>query len=235
MSKIRLAIGATAMSCALALSASPALAHQFRASFLGKTKGKNLTVQELRFGPFHILCHKATSTGEITELTSPTLFDIVKYSECRTEGHIGTEPIFFKTHFKAPIDYEFHANGFVETGSESESEVKLVHPGEVELTVEFLKCIIKWPPQTIPLKALKTPEEEFSAITYKNEEIANPTHPKKFPSGFQKKISMKMELKQMQFSIEEGQCEHFKTTGGANGKYFGTLQDELKEGDLSIE
>jgi hypothetical protein len=157
----------------------------------------------------------------------------VKYSKCTTEAKLGGNPIQLKTKFLTPIDFEYHHNGFGEIGGSSVSELKLVAPGSIELKIQAIKCIIEVPPQTIPVKAEKNPEGEYSALVFSTEEVEN-KNKKTFPSGFQKKLLIENELKGIEYTFTEGQCSEFKNTEG-KGSYTGPLIEELIHGDLSFE
>src|ERR1700704_4841941 len=93
MRHIRMVGGLAVAVCVLAVSAAPAVAHQFVASKTGKTNAKGYQeivapefepakMQEWRLGAFRILCYKATGAGEVTEETSETFTTTTKYSKC---------------------------------------------------------------------------------------------------------------------------------------------------------
>jgi hypothetical protein len=96
-----------------------------------------------------------------------------------------------------------------------------------------LQAKFKSPSQTVPLKAEKKPEKEYSSVLYGNEEVAVPPS-KKLPSGFQQQLLITNELKGMEYELSEGQCEEFKKTEGKNSFYKGTLKDMVVNGNLSI-
>jgi hypothetical protein len=234
MRHVRLSLGLLAATLALAITAAPALAHEFTGSVGKKSKGAGAGEQEFRFGVFKILCEgaKAKGTG-LTTSPQKTFFTEVKYSHCSTEAHIGGEPFFLKTRFKTPVDYEYHANGFVETGAEAEEGSVAVSGGAVEMKVAGLKCIIDWPAQTVPVKAEAKPEGEFSAATFTN--VAEPTTSKKFTDGFKHKVSISNSFKGMEYEYEEGACEEFEKTEGKNGAYKGTMLQEINGGNLEFQ
>jgi hypothetical protein len=230
-------IALVAILGAFALLATPALAAEFKASAPGKTKGKNSeeAVQEFRFGAFKISCTKAVSTGEVTQLSSKTLFDQVRYKGCSTAAKIGSNPIALKTKFSTPISYEYHSNGFAEFGGENEGEVKLTSPSSVEIKVQAIKCIIELPVQTVPVKAEKKPNGNYSAVSFETEESEN-KHKNLFPSGIQRKLLITNAMKGIQYSfVGGGQCEEFANAEGHAGTISGTLVDELKQGELWFE
>jgi hypothetical protein len=233
------------MLCAFALTVAPALATpMFHASREGKEinpsepareKGANREgeVQDFKFGAFHIQCEFAKAKGKVGFETSKTLFLSVRYKNCNALAKTGNQPIKLKARFKTPWDFEYHANGFAEIGSETESELKLLKGGAIEMTVPSLKCLIEVPSQTIPIKAETKPEKEYSSVLYANEEIAVPFS-KKFPAGVQKQLLITNELKKMEYELSEGQCEEFKKTEGKNSSYKGVIKDEVVGGQLSI-
>ena len=157
-----------------------------------------------------------------------TLFSEEKLRACTTEAKLGGNPIFLKTKFVTPLDVEYHANGFVEIGSEGE-EVEIgnttLKGGTVELKIKTLKCVIKLPEQTLPKAAEKKPGGEFEAATYSNEEEEKGKH--KF-----NKLSIFNEWKGIHFEYGQGQCEEFKTSEEElhSGRYEGELIEEVPMG-----
>jgi hypothetical protein len=236
MRQLKRPVGLVALACVFALSAAPAVAHEFIASSPGKTRGSafNGSLQEWTFKEVKVTCKVAITKGSINSTNSKVVFDTVRYQKCDTKAHIGNEPIHLKTRFKTPVSFEYHANGFAELGGESTSEVSLTAPTSIELTIPSIKCLIEIPPQTIPVKAEKKPTGEYTAVGYTNEEIEN-KHLKKFPSGFQKVVLIENALKNIEYTFVEGQCSEFKKIEAKNGMYKGTLLDELIGGDLSFE
>jgi hypothetical protein len=228
-------IGLVAFVCAFALLSTSAIAAEFHASSSGKTRGKNFEEEEqvFKFGAIKTTCLKAAETGEVLAGSSKTLFDKVKYAKCSTEAHLGGNPIFLSTRFLTPIDFEYHANGFAEFGGSSESELKLTSPSSIEIKIPSIRCVIEIPPQTIPVKAEKKPEGEYSAVAFSTEEFPN-ANKKLFPEGVQKKLLIENALKGIAYEFTEGQCSEFTQTSG-KGMYTGPLLDELIKGDLWFE
>jgi hypothetical protein len=239
----RSTIGIAATLCAFAVAAAPAAAapefhasevgKQFTPGSPGKSQGLNVGVQDFKFGAFHILCQSAKAKGKVESETSKTFFTSVKYKGCNAQAKLGNQPITLKTQFKSSWDFEYHANGFAEIGPESESELKLIKAGAIEMKVPALKCTIEVPAQTLPIKAEKKPENEFSEVGYANEEIAVPPS-KHFPGGMQKQLVVTNNLKKIEYELSEGQCESFKKTEGKNAFYKGQLKEQVKNGNLSI-
>jgi hypothetical protein len=236
--------GVATVLCAAALVTAPALAApEFHASEVGKEftetepgkeKGGNPpgAIQDFKFGAFHIQCEFVKTKGLVGFTNSKSLFVSATYKHCFALAKLGTQTIKLTAKFAKPVDFEYHANGFAETGAESESELKIVHPGSVTMSVPSLKCVIEWPAQTVPLKATKKPEGEFSDVLYGNEEV--PASGKHFPSGFQKQLLITNNLKGMEYELSEGQCESFKKTEGKSSSYKGQLKDSVRNGNLSI-
>ncbi len=246
MRHLRLTLGLVASVGAFALAASPALASEFFASKEGKTNGSSETVQAFKFGAFKIKCAKVSTTGAVNAGSETTYATKIKYAKCLTEARIGTKPIFLASHFVTPLAIEYHANGFVETGSET-TEVEgeaVVTGGSAEIkvntgkTAEFAnsECHLRWPAQTIPLKAEKHPEEPYSSATY-----ANATRPhavsKTFPEGLQHYIVISNEFKGIKYELEGEPCETWgKEEGpeGGGGTYTGSFPQYLSGGNLEF-
>jgi hypothetical protein len=239
MRHLRMTLGLAFTAVAFATAATPALAHEFVASKSGNTKGTAEEEQSFRFGPFKITCLKVTSKGMVAAGPKEELNDSVKFAKCSTEGKLGNHKIELSTRFLTPLDIEYHANGFVETGSESEEEggEAVLAGGEVLLKVNAgskFKCTIHWPEQTIPLKAEKHPENQFSAATYSPEEGKMS---KAFPGGVQKFLLISNEFKGIQFEFEGEPCEEFgreESAEGKTGTYIGAFPDELNGGNLEF-
>jgi hypothetical protein len=102
------------------------------------------------------------------------------------------------------------------------------------MKISGIKCLISWPSQTVPMKALKRPEEQYSAALFSNEEVAN-TNLKAFPTGFQRKLLISTEFKNMTFTFEEGECSEFKVPEAKTGSYTGVLREEVGAGNLGWE
>ena len=177
---------------------------------------------------------KREHPGLVGATTSETLKVVAKYKKCATAIKVGAEPASLRTKFVAPVEYQFHANGFAETGTEGEEGSVEIGEGAAEIKISGIKCLVTWPAQTVPLKAEKKPQGEYTAAVYSNEE-APTTKLKKFPTGFQKKLVIGVAFKNMQYSLSEGQCEEFARTEGKSGKYTGVLNEELVNGNLSFE
>ncbi len=247
MRHVKMAMGIAAAVCAFgAASVTAASAHTFKASkgngvtispgTPASTAGRGVGESTFKFGGIKINCATAKAKGKVSSEEFKEFASEVHYSECFTEIKFGKEEVAqAKTKFPA-VTYVFHANGFVETGTETEEEEGEVHisGGEVAVVVSGLKCVVTWPAQTVPTKAIKQPEGEFNAVAFGNEEVANPKV-KLFPSGFQKKVVVSTELKKMEYSVEGGACESFEKTEGHSGLQNGTLVEEVKSGNLSYE
>ena len=221
MRRVRITLGLMAAVCAVALSATAAMAHTFTASIAkktiseatpGKVKGGSVGPQAFKFGPIHTTCESAGTKGIVTEEASATL----------------------KTRFLAPVEYSFHANGSAEVGTEGEEGSVEIGSGAAELKITGIKCLISWPAQTVPMRAIAKPEEQYSAALFSNEEVAS-THLKAFPTGFQKELQISTEFKNMEFSFEEGECSEFKHPEAKTGSYRGVLHEELIGGNLGFE
>jgi hypothetical protein len=228
MRRFRIAAGLAV--AALAVSATPALAHEFISSG-GPTKGKG-EEQVFKLGPFKIECARASSKGSAVAGSSATLFTEMKLRRCETFASLGGNPIELHTKFVTPIAVEYHANGFIEFGSEGEIEGgnTTLKGGSVELKIRALKCVIKLPEQTLPKAAIKDPDGEFEAATYSNEEEEKGK--RKFD-----KLAISNEWKGVHFEYGEGQCSSFKTSEEErkNGRFEGELIEEVPHGNLEFQ
>jgi hypothetical protein len=224
--------------CVLALGASPALAtHEFTATHAGALRAYGEGEQVFKLGPFRISCEQAKGKGHIPSASgAQTMFASIRYKRCVTAAKIGTEPITLKTLFRTPVDIEYHANGYVEIGSESE-EVEgqaVLKGGEVEITVPSVKCLVSWPEQTIPGKAVKKPEEEYSQAIFTT--FGEPANLKRFPTGERELLKIENKFGKLTYEYSGGQCEEFKKPEEElhNGKVKGVLNFEQRKGDLEF-
>jgi hypothetical protein len=243
MRRVRITLGLVVAVSAVALSATAALAHNFTAGIAkktiseatpGKVKGGSVGPQAFKFGPIHMTCESAGTKGVVTQEVSTTLKVVARYHGCATSIKVGAEPALLKTRFLAPVEYSFHANGFAETGTEGEEGSVEIGGGAAEMKITGIKCVISWPAQTVPMKAITLPEEQYSAALFTNEEVAS-THLKAFPTGFQHQLQISAEFKNMEFSFEEGECSEFKHPEAKTGSYTGVLHEELAGGNLGWE
>jgi len=175
MRRVRITLGLMAAVCAVALSATAAMAHTFTASIAkktiseatpGKVKGGSVGPQAFKFGPIHTTCESAGTKGIVTEEASATLKVVAKYHGCTTSIKVGAEPATLKTRFLAPVEYSFHANGSAEVGTEGEEGSVEIGSGAAELKITGIKCLISWPAQTVPMRAIAKPEEQYSAALF---------------------------------------------------------------------
>lgn len=249
--RYRTLLGIAAALCVCAIAAGPAFAGKVFKAYAahkeyteaepGKSygHGKPGEMMDFKFPPFHIQCEKADAHSLVGHKQSKTYYTKVRFSKCTYEAKIGAQTVFYGTQFKTPVGFEYHANGFAETGTGSESEMKLEAPEQLEITAGSLKgCKILVPAQTIPVLAIKNPNGEFSAVSYENEEVEK-RGPKGeilpgFPSGFQKQLLIENELTRITYSIEGGECEKFTQKGGNIGRYTGTLKEFILGGNLEI-
>jgi hypothetical protein len=242
----RKSTGLAVAVCAFALAATPALAHEFTASRTAATKGTTETQQLFKFGPFHITCEKAVAKGAVAEGSSKTYATVAKFTKCWTAAKLSNRDIRLPTKFLTALAVEYHANGFVETGSETEEleGAAVLAGGTVEIhvgtgiTEEFKtsRCTISWPEQTLPIKAIKNPEAEYSAASFTNVATANPNL-KKFPDGFQHSIEISNAFKGIKVLFEGEPCEEYGKGGGeesSGGSYTGSFPQILQGGNLEF-
>lgn len=247
MRHVRL-LGFVSVLCAFAIAATPALAHEFTASKTGKTAGKAESEQKFKFGPFKITCEKVKAKGAQAAGASSTLTVALRFASCTNEVKFGTKPAFVPTKFLTPLAVTYHANGYVETGSETEEfeGSAVLAGGEAEIKVytgvipgsprEQSRCTILWPEQTIPLKAIKKPEGEYSTASYSNVVAPKPVN-KMFPDGLQHSINVTNTFKGIKYEFENEPCEEWgKEEGseGGGGTYFGSFPVLLNGGNLEF-
>jgi hypothetical protein len=228
--------------CAVAIAAVPASAHQFTASALKsafplKTKGVGVGTQSFKFGKIEIECESETTKGTVTESPTQVLKVEASYKECVVPITVWGQHTTTTTHFK--VEYLYHANGLVQTGSElvpgPTPEVE-IGAGSATMGISNTGgCKVVWPAQTIPSTFAKQPMEQYSAAVFSPEETAA-TNLKLFPTGFQKKLVITNEFKSMDYSIfEKGLCSELEKTEGNNGHYSGKLILEAASGNLAWE
>jgi hypothetical protein len=254
--KHRTILGIVVAMCACAVTAAPAMAGPvFKATAVGKEftetePGKGRThsleepenVQNWRFGPFHIQCPLAVGHGKVSAEQSKTFYEEVEFKKCFAIAKLAGNPeeeIHLPAYFHGPVDIEWHANRWAEIGSESESELMILNSQTIVAGVPDLKCRINLPAQKVPVKAAKEPEgEKFSSVTYENTEVEKlgpkGEKLKAFPSGFQKQVIIKSDLKGMEYFLEGGQCENFATQDGTKGQYHGLLKAFVIGGNLEV-
>jgi hypothetical protein len=258
-------IGLAVAACALAITAGTAMGHAFVGSKTGLLSGKGFEeiakvekgsgefrefnperMQAWHFGAFTIYCYGEGSKGELTETPTNILQLQMKFSSCgwypKPTVNLHTGASFGKE----GITVRFHANGFVETledGEEVEFKGEIL-PGSAYVKVSGKICKIEILAQTIPVKAIKNPEEEFSSVLYSNffEPVAIS---KTFPTGEQERILLTNVWKNIHFHFggEENQCtnpEGFEKTSGeeggsTGGTYKGQTYVKLGGGNLSYE
>jgi hypothetical protein len=242
-------LGLLAVTSAFAFGATPALAHEFIASKTGKTHGVEESEQLFKFGAFKIKCLKASAKGAVAAGGSSTYATAIYYTKCLTSAFVGgstKHQIFLATKWLTPLAIEYHANGFVETGGELE-EVEgkaVIAGGSAELKVntgrtegfEKSECHISWPEQTIPLKAVKDPEGEYSSATYSNAAQAHKLT-KAFPDELQHYIVISNAFKGIKYTLEGEPCEEWgKEEGpeGGGGTYTGSFPQILGLGNLEF-
>jgi len=252
MRRLRIAIVLAVATCICATAAATAMGEKvFRATRLPKpvseaepaaTVGRAVGTQAFHFGPFHIKCELAQGKGIVNKETFKDFSTQIKFAKCLTEAHFGNFTGGLQTVFneKKPIGFIYHINGFAEIGEAPEGTEVTISGGEASIKIAQKICKINWPSQTIPAKAVKDPEGEFSAAVYSNEDVAN-GNLTKFPTGLQRKLNIANEFKGMAYEMEEGQCvgeggfeEEVGKTEGKTASYTGTLREEVKGGNLEV-
>ncbi len=266
MKHTRMLVGLAAAVGALAVSAVPAMGHDFVASKTGKLSGKGYEeippvekgsgefrgfepehMQSWKFGGFTIYCYSASSKGEVTETTSDVMQLTTKYGACGWYPNPKVDLHSSAAFAPTGITVKYHANGYVQTlenGEEVEYKGELL-PSSASIKVSGKICKIEIPAQTIPVRAIKFPNEEFSSVLYSNftTPVAKPT--KEFPLGEQEKVLITNAWKGIKYHFggEENQCtnpEYFEKQSGeegglAGGVYKGQLEAKLGGGNLKYE
>jgi hypothetical protein len=223
MRNLRRTAVAAAAICSLAVAVTPAMAGEFISSG-GPSKGKG-EEQAFKLGPFLITCNAVSAKGgETTPLASPTYTTSLKFKGCTTEARVGGNPIFLKTKFLTPLAVTYHANGFAEAGSEIEEKggQATLAGGSIELKINAIKCLITLPEQTVPRKAEKKPNGEYTAASYSNETET------KGKRTFNK-LLIENEWTGLTFEYGEGQCQGFKLSEEERkgGRYTGEILEEV--------
>jgi hypothetical protein len=253
MRHLKMTVALAVAAGVLAIAAAPAMAHQFVASHLGKSTGRGFEqiplpppgelpeynparMQNFKFGNFKIRCYGASGSGQITELASETFQTTTKYTRCGwypQENSLHASATFSKS----GITVTYHANGYLQAeGNESGEEVEWRNIGlkEVSAAIHIGQkiCTVTIPEQTVPARAVISPNEEFSAAVYST-----------FPgAGGHLRLKIQNSWKNVKFVYtgEGNQCtaEEFKTKGeggGGLGTYNGKLEESIYKGDLRWE
>lgn len=236
------ALGASALGIvAASAQAHPptqvATKHEFTGSEQIEVRAAASGAQKFTFGPFAITCERAkTVAGHGTaSWPSETLFVQVKYSGCSAVASLrDMSELHLKAKFVTPLSLNYHANGFVEAGAEgtpTSGKLEGAKAAEIALSGPF-RCTIDVAPGTFPSRALRKPEEQFEAATYKVEEtkIEKGKH-----KGVQDKLAITTALSKMAYELEGEFCEALSKTEGVSGAYDGTLLAELPKASLGFE
>jgi hypothetical protein len=182
---------------------------------------------------------KATITeGQSTELEVSTTFQ-----KCGRYATMSTQE-FTPATIKGKLTVIYHVNGFGEVvGNEGGEELEYGKEPHVEVleTAVSIKvapakqCTIIVPAQTVPVKAIKKPDEEFSSAVYSN--VFVPTTKKGFGPEGRETLVIANEFKNMKFRFaEETQCGVDQPKEqGTEGSYKGTLNLGIPSGNLGIE
>jgi hypothetical protein len=227
-------------SALLAVAAGSASAHEFVANGFDKTlplktTGVGTGTQAFKFGKIEFECNVARTKGIVSESPSPVLKVAAKYSECESHTKFFGQTTFPKIHFKKPVEYLYHQNGFAEVGAGGELASPQIGSEPIEIVIaQTGGCKVLWPAQTVPFKAEVKPNEEYSAVLFSNNEVSA-VNLRKFPSGFQQKLVITNQLKTMSYEIEPvGLCEGWEKTEGKIGNDTGGLEVEVPGGNLGF-
>ncbi len=268
MRHIRIVAVVAGAVCALAIAAVPAMAEEFVSSKTGKSTGRGFEeipvvtgetpefeperMQEWKLGSFRILCYRAHTAGEVTQGPSETFTTTIHFSKCGWYPQSANTLHVGASFGKAGMTIVYHANGYTEAGGNGEGEEVEYKKAEILETSATFKisatklCKIIIPAQTIPVTAIKKPNEEYSSAVYSNEEVEAKVS-KAFPEGIQDRLLIANDFKKVLYKYgaegEETQChdapEFEKTAeegGGATaGVWKGTLEEWVPGGNLSFE
>ena len=226
------AVSVALSACAFAMAATPALAGEFVASSSGKVAGTEESTQEFKFGAVKMRCFKIKGNGEVVAGSSPTYTTAIKFAKCLTTAKIGRHDIFLATRWLTPLTITYHNNGFVETGATAEVKINMGKTEEFEKS----ECHIRWPAQTIPVRAIAKPEEPYEEASYENVSRAH-TVSRLFPTGIQNGIEIHNTIKGIHFEYEGEPCEEWgreEGPEGSGGQYTGSLPQYLGSGNFEF-
>ena len=181
-------------------------------------------------------CKKISSAGGVDSERSDTIYQRITFVGCFAKTIVGTSK-HVTEEVKLPkfsIALEFHSNGFVETGENENSSVEIKHSSVFIKPRKGSACTIVIPAQTIPVKAIKKPENEFEAASYETEQI--PAKIKKFPTGFEEELDITMEFKKVQTEVEGTEhCHVGAGFKGNNGVFDAEIEElKIKNGNLGF-
>jgi hypothetical protein len=220
-----------------------------------KASGKSEERQQFTFGTkFIFRCQQspfpesrsvgatALSKATISEETSTELEVSTQFSKCGRYASLTTEE-FTPAVIKGKLTVVYHVNGFGEVVGNGEGEEleygKEPHVEVLETALSIKvaaakQCTILIPAQTVPVKAIKHPEDEFSAAVYSNAFV--PTSKKGFVNNERETLVIANEFKNMKYRFaEETQCGVDQPKEqGTEGVYKGTLNLEIPTGNLGI-
>ena len=237
--------------CAFALAATPALAHEFIASKTGKTtRHRAKPNRRSNSGRSKSNAEKASAKGAVAAGSSRTYATSIKYAKCMTDGE-NRQPkrrSYCRRNSLTPLAVEYHANGFVETGSEIEEvEGKAVLAGGIGGTQSQHRRKPKntkvqmqhlWPEQTIPLKADKrTGRRILVGHVHQRTGDPKPVERKTSPRPQTALHHHRNSFKGIKYEFEGEPCEEWgKEEGpeGGGGTYFGSFPQILTAGNLEF-
>ena len=115
MIRLKLALGCVAIAC---VTATPAMAHEFKSSKTGTATGKSTEGATFKgsFGSFG--CGKITSSGEVKEGVSATDKANINFTECTAAVGSSKLAVTF-----TPIESEVSAEGWISVLKEAKVEV----------------------------------------------------------------------------------------------------------------
>ncbi len=227
-----------------------------------KTSGRTEEMQEFKFGNQKLICQiwasgqaamekeapTALTTGKVEEELGTTLEVGIHFQKCgRVVRAVAGEPArdeYVAANFKGKVTIIYHVNGFGEIIGNGEGEENEFGKGKnatIRETAATFKvaasklCTVIIPEQTVPIKAIKNPEEEFTAVTFSN--VFTPTARKGFVNNEKESLAISNNFKGLTYRFaEETQCdEDEKSPEGTTGTYKGELNLEIPTGNLGLE
>jgi hypothetical protein len=226
-----------------------------------KTSGKTEETQTFKFNNVKIVCQvfkagppgytkeapSALTKGKVEEEVGTTLEVSIHVQKCgRIIRDVPAEPNedeYVPARFKGKITIVYHVNGFGEAlgnGEGEELEYGQGRSATIRETAATFKiapakqCTVIIPEQTVPVKAVKHPEEEFSSVTYSN--VFTPTERRGFVNNEKESLEISNTFKGLKYQFgEETQCGEDEKSDQGSGSYEGNLNLEIPNGNLGLE
>jgi len=185
--------------------------------------------QSFDFAPYAVACTRGQSlhTGIETAFPSRLLYTQMQLGDCSAVSALNPSRSL-SARFAAPLDIEYFANGFLETGAHSRSPRGLKGVRAVQIDVGKEGCVISWQPQTVPRGALEEPMGEYDAATFEHELIGygSPEF-----EGDKEGVRITNAWSGMSYRLAGRRCETAGSSAAEGGSYKGILVAELAGSD----